>query len=156
MMHSPPFSWNWQRRNITLHTMSGKIFQWPLMPWRHESANSHIKNKSKANAKNNTSCSLQLITQDTDGRISNVQNQHERELQLNVIGSKLNDAHLFSPKCVFMLHYQFDGRTFQKCTMLGCDSWIVWNFELVSVMCKISNNTICNVSFHILHVVMYQ
>ena len=38
-----------------------------------ESVNSHIKNKSKANAKNNTSRSLQLITQDTDGRISSVQ-----------------------------------------------------------------------------------
>ena len=78
-----------------------------------ESVNSHIKNKSKANAKNNTSCSLQLITQDTDGCISNVQKKHERELQLNVIGSKLNDAHLFNRKFVFMLHDQFDGRNAQ-------------------------------------------
>ena len=99
-----------------------------------ESVNSHIKNKSKANAKNNTSCSLQLITQDTDGRISNVQNQHERELQLNVFGSKSNDANLFSRKCVFMLHDQFNDRKLQKLAMLGYDSWIVWNFDLVSVM----------------------
>ena len=121
-----------------------------------ESVNSHIKNKSKANSKNNTSRSLQLSTQDTDGHISNVQKKHERELQLNVIGSKLNDAHLFNHKCVFMLHDQFDGRNFHNCAMLGCDSWILWNFELVSVMYKMSNNTICNVSFCILQVVTYQ
>ena len=98
-----------------------------------ESVNSHIKNKSKANATNNTSRSLQLITQDTDERILGVQKKHERELQLNIIGSKLNDAHLFNCKCVFMLHDQFDGRKIQKCTMLGIDSCIVWNFELVSL-----------------------
>ena len=89
-----------------------------------------------------------------DGRISNVQKKHERELKLNVIGSKLNDAHLFSCRCVFMLHDQFDGRNFQNCAMLGCDYWIVWSFELISVTCKILNNTICNnVSFRILQVV---
>ena len=98
-----------------------------------ESVNSHIKNVAKANAKNNTSRSLQLITESTDQRISNVTKKHQRELQLNVIGSKLVDASLFSRKCVYMLNKLFDGRKSESCAMLGIDLWLVWNFSLVSV-----------------------
>ena len=98
-----------------------------------ESINSHIKHISKANGKNNASCSLQLITQDTDLLISDVLKRNQHELQLNIIGSKLPDAHLFSRKCVFMLHHQFDSRKLQKCAMVALDSWIVWNFDLVSL-----------------------
>jgi hypothetical protein len=98
-----------------------------------ESVNSHMKNISKANGKNNASRSLQLITQGTDLRISDALKRDQRELQLNVIGLKLPDAHLFSRKCVFMLHDQFDSRKLQKCAMVAVDSWIVWNFDLVSL-----------------------
>lgn len=98
-----------------------------------ESINCHIKHISKANGKNNASRSLQLITQDTDLRISDVLKRNQRELQLNVIGSKLPDTHLFSRKCVFMLNDQFDSRKLHKCAMVALDSWIVWNFDLVSL-----------------------
>ena len=105
-----------------------------------ESINCHIKHISKANGKNNASRSLQLITQDTDLRISDVLKRNQRELQLNVIGSKLPDAHLFSRKCVFMLHDQLDSRKLHKCAMVALDSWIVWNFDLVSLwFCQDAN-----------------
>ena len=109
-----------------------------------ESINSHIKHISKANGKNNASRSLQLITQDTDLRISDVLKRNQRELQLNVIGSKLPDAHFFSRKCVFMLHNQFDRRKLGKCAMVALDSWIVWNFDLVSLcFCQDANVIFC-------------
>ena len=109
-----------------------------------ESINSHIKHISKANGKNNASCSLQLITQDTDLRNPDVLKRNQRELQLNVIGSKLPDAYIFSCKCVFMLHDQFDSRKLHKCAMVALDLWIVWNFDLVSLcFCQDANVIFC-------------
>jgi hypothetical protein len=97
-----------------------------------ESMNSHMKKFYNVNGKNSISRSVQIMTEGADERVDNILKKNQRELQMSVIGSKLPDAHLFSRKCVFMLHYQFDIRKKHKCAMIADHSWLVWNFEVPS------------------------
>ena len=97
-----------------------------------ESMNSHLKKVKKVTGKNTISRSVQMMTEGADERVDDILKKSQCELQLNVIGSKVPAAHLFSRKCVFMLHYQFDIRKKHKCAMVGSDSWLVWNFEVQS------------------------
>ena len=122
-----------------------------------ESLNCHIKHKTKANTLNNTSKSLLMITSGmsvgvlllirlyqlvytnsynlrshptgTDQRISDINKNAQRELQLTVISSKLSLREVFTRKCIYMLHDLFDARTKQYCVLLEDKTWIVWSFE---------------------------
>ena len=64
------------------------------------------------------SCSLLLISDGTDDRISAIDDSAKRELQLSIVNSKLPCKNLFHQKCVYMLHDQIDGRKKQKCVHL--------------------------------------
>jgi hypothetical protein len=70
-----------------------------------------------------------LITGSTDERISKIE---KRELQVRVIGSKLEIADIVHWKCVFLLNNIFDARKKQCCIMCAKSSWLVWNFNMVS------------------------
>jgi hypothetical protein len=50
-----------------------------------------------------------LITGSTDERISKIE-KNKRELQVRVIGSKLEIADIVHRKCVFLLNNIFDAR----------------------------------------------
>ena len=50
-----------------------------------------------------------LITRSTDERISEIEKKHKRELQVRVIGSKLEMAYIVHQKCVFLLNDIFEG-----------------------------------------------
>jgi hypothetical protein len=95
-----------------------------------ESMNSHMKKFKKVSGRNSISRSVQIMTEGADERVDNILKKSQRKLQLSVIGSKLPDAHLFSRKCVFMLHYHFDVRKKHECAMISDHSWLVWNFEI--------------------------
>jgi hypothetical protein len=70
-----------------------------------------------------------MITGSTDERISE---KKKRELQVRVIGSKLEIANIVHQKCVFLLNNIFDARKQQCCVMCDKTLWIVWNFNMVS------------------------
>ena len=72
-----------------------------------------------------TSCSLLLITNGTDDRISTIDDSAKQELQLSIINSKLPCKNLFHRKCVYMLHDQFDGRKKQKCVRIFLTSFFL-------------------------------
>jgi hypothetical protein len=54
-----------------------------------------------------------LITGSTDEDIPKIEKIHKRELQVRVIGSKLEIADIVHWKCVFLLNIIFDDRTKQ-------------------------------------------
>jgi hypothetical protein len=85
----------------------------------------------QANSRNNTSRSLMLITGSTDERISKVEKERKKELQVGVIGSKLEIADIVHRNCVFLLNNIFDDRKKQCCVMCDKSSWLVWNFNMV-------------------------
>jgi hypothetical protein len=51
-----------------------------------------------------------LITGSTDEIISKIEKTHKRELQVRVIGPKLEIAEIVHKKCVFLLNNIFDDR----------------------------------------------
>ncbi len=63
-----------------------------------------------------------LITGSTDERISEIE---KRELQVRVIGSKLEIANIVHRKCVFLLNNIFDARKQQCCVMCDEISWLI-------------------------------
>jgi hypothetical protein len=65
-----------------------------------------------------------LITRSTDERISEIEKKHKRELQVRVIGSKLEIADIVHRKCVFLLNNIFDDRKKQCCVMCDKSSWL--------------------------------
>jgi hypothetical protein len=71
-----------------------------------------------------------LITGSTDERISDFE-KIKRELQVRVIGSKLEIADIVHWKWVFLLNNIFDARKQQSCVMCDKTSWLVWNFNMV-------------------------
>jgi hypothetical protein len=86
-----------------------------------------------------------LITRSADERISEIK-IHKRELQLRVIGSKLEIADIVHWKSVFLLRNIFDDRKKQCCVMCDRTSWLVWNFNMVCqcyLLYIMSCNPIC-------------
>jgi hypothetical protein len=71
-----------------------------------------------------------LITGSIDERISEIE-KNKRELQVRVVGSKLEIAYIVHQKCVFLLNNIFDARKQQCCVMCDETSWLVWNFNRV-------------------------
>ncbi len=55
----------------------------------------------------------------------------KRDLQVRVIGSKLEIADIVHRKCVFLLNNIFDDRKKQCCVMCDKSSRLVWNFNMV-------------------------
>jgi hypothetical protein len=58
---------------------------------------------------------LILITGSTDERISEI--KKKRDLQVRVIGSRLEIAKIVHQKCVFLLNNIFDAKKWQYCVM---------------------------------------
>ena len=50
--------------------------------------------------------------------------QKKRELQVRVIGSKIEIANIVHRKCVFLLNNIFDARKQQCCVMCDKTSWM--------------------------------
>ena len=59
-----------------------------------ESVSNHIKHRAMVNAKNNTSRSLQLIIESIEGHLLDIRQKNQRELQMTVIGTKLENVSL--------------------------------------------------------------
>ncbi len=57
--------------------------------------------------------------------------KHKREVQVRVIGSKLEIAHIVHRKCTFLLNNMFEDRKKQCCVMCDKLSWLVWNFNML-------------------------
>jgi hypothetical protein len=92
-----------------------------------------------------------LITGSTDERISKIEKINKRELQVRVVGSKLEIAYIVHQKYVFLLNNIFDARKQQCCVMCDKTSWLVWNFNMVRFNLYVFQLAYNKKSVHSLH-----